>query len=68
MMISHAVRTLAPVATALALSACEMAGIAFNTRKAHSASYDCSKTAELFCAVVNRWKDTGGWPPVIEGS
>ena len=45
--------------------ACEMAGIAFNARKAHNASYDCTKTAELFCAVVNRWKDTGGWPPVM---
>jgi ribonuclease T len=43
--------------------ACDMAGIVFNTRKAHSASYDCAKTAELFCAVVNRWKDAGGWPP-----
>lgn len=46
--------------------ACEMAGIAFNARKAHNASYDCTKTAELFCAVVNRWKDTGGWPPVMD--
>jgi ribonuclease T len=43
--------------------ACEMATIEFNTRKAHSAHYDCEKTAELFCSIVNRWKDAGGWPP-----
>ncbi len=43
--------------------ACEMAGIEFSTRKAHRAGYDCGKTAELFCAIVNRWKDAGGWPP-----
>lgn len=43
--------------------ACEMAGIEFSTRKAHRAGYDCEKTAELFCAIVNRWKDAGGWPP-----
>ena len=43
--------------------ACEMAGIDFSTRKAHRAGYDCEKTAELFCAIVNRWKDAGGWPP-----
>ncbi|MFM7275069.1 MAG: ribonuclease T [Gammaproteobacteria bacterium] len=43
--------------------ACEMAGIDFSTRKAHRAGYDCEKTAELFCSIVNRWKDAGGWPP-----
>lgn len=43
--------------------ACEMAAIDFNTHKAHSAHYDCEKTAELFCSIVNRWKDAGGWPP-----
>jgi ribonuclease T len=24
--------------------------------KAHSALYDAEKTAELFCLIVNRWK------------
>jgi ribonuclease T len=43
--------------------ACGMAGIEFSTRKAHRAGYDCEKTAELFCSIVNRWKDAGGWPP-----
>lgn len=41
--------------------ACETAGIAFDTREAHSARYDTEKTAELFCAIVNRWKELGGW-------
>ena len=29
--------------------------------KAHSAEYDARKTAELFCGIVNRWQDLGGW-------
>lgn len=41
--------------------ACEAAGIPFNNREAHSAAYDAEKTAELFCAIVNRWKALGGW-------
>ena len=35
--------------------ACAAAGIAFNNKEAHSAIYDCEKTAEIFCDVVNRW-------------
>ncbi|MFZ8974493.1 MAG: ribonuclease T [Pseudomonadales bacterium] len=35
--------------------ACAAAGIAFNNQEAHSALYDCEKTAELFCDMVNRW-------------
>ncbi|MBI2779080.1 MAG: ribonuclease T [Gammaproteobacteria bacterium] len=31
------------------------AGLAWDSREAHSAIYDAQKTAELFCAVVNRW-------------
>lgn len=42
--------------------ACEAAGIRFNNEEAHSAKYDCDKTAELFCQIVNRWKDLGGLP------
>ena len=42
--------------------ACELAGIEFSNRKAHSAAYDVQKTAELFCLIVNRWQDLGGWP------
>jgi len=36
--------------------ACEAAKIEFNNSKAHSAAYDAEKTAELFCHIVNRWK------------
>lgn len=43
--------------------ACGMAGIEFSSRRAHRAGYDCDRTAELFCSIVNRWKDAGGWPP-----
>lgn len=32
------------------------AGLDWDESAAHSASYDASKTAELFCAVVNRWR------------
>lgn len=42
--------------------ACESAQIEFNSSEAHSALYDCIKTAELFCHIVNRWKELGGWP------
>lgn len=41
--------------------ACQAAGIAFDAREAHSARYDTEKTAELFCGIVNRWKEMGGW-------
>jgi len=42
--------------------ACESAGIEFSVKEAHSAVYDATKTAELFCRIVNTWKDLGGWP------
>ncbi|MDO1530485.1 ribonuclease T [Fulvimonas sp. R45] len=32
------------------------AGLAFDTREAHSAVYDAERTAELFCGIVNRWR------------
>ena len=42
--------------------ACAAAGIDFDGHEAHSARYDTEKTAELFCAIVNRWREMGGWP------
>ena len=42
--------------------ACEAAGIPFDNAHAHSAAYDAERTAELFCGIVNRWKELGGWP------
>lgn len=41
--------------------ACQAAGIDFDNSSAHSASYDTERTAELFCAIINRFKDLGGW-------
>jgi ribonuclease T len=41
--------------------ACQAAAIAFDNREAHSALYDAEKTAELFCYIVNRWRELGGW-------
>jgi ribonuclease T len=37
--------------------AAHSAGIKFDTREAHSAIYDAEKTAELFCAMLNTWRN-----------
>ena len=42
--------------------ACAAAGIDFDKNEAHSAKYDAEKTAELFCGIVNQWKNLDGWP------
>lgn len=42
--------------------ACTTANIAFDQQQAHSALYDTQKTTELFCWIVNRWKEFGAWP------
>jgi ribonuclease T len=34
----------------------QAAGLDWDNEKAHSALYDAEKTAELFCMIVNRWK------------
>jgi ribonuclease T len=41
--------------------AVQAAGIDWNESEAHSALYDTEKTAELFCAIVNRWKILTGF-------
>lgn len=40
---------------------CQIAGLEFDNSKAHSAAYDAEKTAQLFCLMVNRWRELGGW-------
>ncbi len=40
--------------------ACEAAGMVFDSEEAHTAKYDCDKTAEIFCHIVNKWKRLGG--------
>lgn len=42
--------------------ACQIAGLEFSNSQAHSAAYDAEKTADLFCLIVNRWQQLGGWP------
>jgi len=37
--------------------AVEKAGILWDSNEAHSARYDAERTAELFCIIVNRWRD-----------
>lgn len=46
--------------------ACAEAGISFDNTEAHSAAYDAERTAELFCEIVNRWKECGGWLPQFD--
>lgn len=48
------------------VKACQAANISFDGKQAHSALYDTERTAELFCTMVNRLKDLGGFPPVSE--
>jgi len=45
--------------------ACRCAGLEFSNSAAHSAAYDAEKTADLFCFIVNKWKECGGWPIVV---
>lgn len=42
--------------------ACQLAGMEFCNKAAHSAAYDAEKTADLFCTIVNKWQELGGWP------
>lgn len=51
--------------TVLAKS-CAMVGLDFDSKQAHSALYDSERTAMLFCEIVNRWKELGGWPPKLK--
>lgn len=37
--------------------AVQVAGLDWDSKEAHSAIYDAERTADLFCAIVNRWDD-----------
>jgi ribonuclease T len=37
--------------------AAEAAGIEWSNEEAHSAIYDAEKTAELFCTIINQWRE-----------
>ncbi|MCC6207869.1 MAG: ribonuclease T [Gammaproteobacteria bacterium] len=43
--------------------AVQCAGIPWDQNEAHSAIYDAERTAELFCAIVNRWDENIGLRP-----
>ena len=45
--------------------ACRTANLEFSNSAAHSAAYDAEKTADLFCYIVNRWRELGGWAPLM---
>lgn len=47
--------------------AAQLAGIPWSNQEAHSAIYDAQKTAELFCAVVNRWEALNPQPTWRQG-
>lgn len=40
--------------------AAQSAGLEWDNEQAHSALYDATRTADLFCAVVNSWRDGVG--------
>jgi ribonuclease T len=41
--------------------AVQAAGLDWDGAEAHSARYDVERTSALFCTIVNRWRDLGGW-------
>lgn len=43
--------------------AVQAAGLEWDQSEAHSARYDTERTAQLFCAVANRWSELGGLDP-----
>lgn len=45
----------------------QAAGMEWNEDKAHSALYDAEKTAEVFCKIVNRWKELDRLSPSPTG-
>lgn len=50
--------------------AVQAAGFEWNEEEAHSAVYDAERTADLFCAIVNQWRDFcgGGFPAEMDWS
>lgn len=43
--------------------AVQAAGLDWNSAEAHSAVYDAERTAELFCRIVNRWRELSALDP-----
>ena len=38
----------------------QAAGLEWDSSQAHTAIYDTEKTAELFCTIVNHWRQLAG--------
>jgi len=47
------------------VDAVQAAGMDWDSDKAHSAVYDTERTADLFCAIVNRWHETSNNPGAV---
>lgn len=45
--------------------AAHAAGIPWDNSQAHSAIYDAERTAELFCGIVNRWRELSASAPPL---
>jgi len=41
--------------------AAHVAGMDWDNDQAHSAAYDAEKTADLFCRIVNQWREMSGF-------
>lgn len=41
--------------------AVQAVNLKFDHKLAHSALYDAERTAELFCMIINKWQELGGW-------
>ncbi len=41
--------------------AVQAVNLTFDHKQAHSALYDAERTAELFCIIINKWQQLGGW-------
>jgi ribonuclease T len=48
--------------------AVEAAGLSWDATQAHSAVYDATITAQLFCGIVNRWDSMNGAESRLESS
>ncbi len=42
--------------------AVETSGLEFDGKRAHGAEYDAEIETDLFCRLINRYRDLGGWP------
>ena len=46
--------------------AAQVAGIPWDNDRAHSAAYDTEQTAEIYCRIVNKWREMSGIDMTLE--